>query len=357
MKNLAIMQCADTGPVESLALMLESVGLEPRLPDGRLRDRLVGLGCDTVCDPAGLVAGMGYQPLSIREASIDDLKDAAVFFDVKAHRNGPKIWPTWPELKDKTVWYRINGGKPEVTERGGDEINIPCPIITPNLWYGCDPLGIDLGDKADSRFHGHAWGGQAYAMWPPFVRAGDFYNQVRADEFEPPVCLIHNVGGWGYGDCVPKVRELGVRCFGSHGSPDGLVNHRDVAGLLAKAICMVHLKSNDCPGYALYEAICAGCPCVIPRRLIRRMKMQELFVPDLTCLVWDREGTDDYGRGGHDIDECAEEIGRCIERLKDQDFNRQIAMNARKRLDVLMWNPRRHGLEFANWLQSVGIAW
>ncbi len=357
MKNIAVIQCADTGPVESLALMLETVGLEPRIPDARLRDRLVGLGCDTVCDPAGLVSGMGYDPLHIETIGVDGLiVDASVLFEIKAHRNGPLIWKEWPTLKSRTIWYRINGGKPEITERGGDEINIPCPILTPNLWYGCNPLDIDLGDKADSRFHDANWGGQAYAMWPPFVRAGDYYARERGDSYSDPVCLIHGVAGWGYGNCVDKVRTLGVKFYGSHGSPDGLVQHSDVPELLSKALCMVHLKSNDCPGYSMYEAICAGCPLVIPRRLIRRMKMQELFVPDATCLVWDQEG-DDYGRGPHDPDEIAEEIKVCIDRLRDPELNRTIGTNARVRLDRIMWNARRDGLGFANWLHSVGIVW
>lgn len=323
----AICQVADTGPLESLVMMLRSAGYAPHLPDDRLRSHLRTIGCDTVLDPASLVKNMGYdQPMDLPLAGIDDMRTAELYVDIKAHRNGPKVWDEWPNLRSHTLWYRINGGEPEITERGGDEINLVCPILTPNLWYN-EP---------------GPWEGKAYACWPPFYRWKDYLaTHKRTSVYSPPVCLIHNINGWGHGDLVPGVRNLGVNCYGSHSSPDGLVQHSEIPKMLSSALCMVHLKSNDCPGYSLYEALAAACPLVVSRKLIWRMKMESLFVEGETCLCFDQPGH--QGRTPADTETCTGEIADAIKRLSIPAENARIGLNGHRRLAELMWQENRGG--------------
>lgn len=326
----AILQVADTGPLESLVVMLRSVGYECFLPDDRLKGELRRIGCDTVLDVQGLVENWGYsQPMNLPEASSSMMRTVDLYVDVKGHRNGAKVVQNWPELKGKILWYRINGGEPEhvirrdadgnMTEDCGDEENPPCPILTPNLWYT-----------------GHT---QAYAMWPPFYRFDDYYSrQGRARNYEKPICLIHNLQGWGYGKLTERIRALGVRCHG-RSSPDDLIPHSQVSRELYSALAMVHLKSSDAPGYALYEGAASACPLVISKRLIWRNRMQDLFEPEVTCLTFDRETHE--GLTDQDIEECTRDIHVALERLKDPVLNEKIGMAARNRLHELMWSEKK----------------
>ena len=191
----AILQVADTGPLESLVIMLRSVGFQCYLPNRLLLDRLKHIGCDTIIDIKTLVDHWGYdRPMSLPEAGPSDVNDKdVVWCDIKAHRNAPRIEKEWPKLKGRVIWYRINGGEPEhVIKNGedfGDETNPPCAgILTPNRWY-----------------EGHP---RAFSCWPPFYRA-DEYNWTRDQpHFHEPLCLIHNLTGWGYGALVDNVRKL-----------------------------------------------------------------------------------------------------------------------------------------------------
>lgn len=225
---------------------------------------------------------------------------------MKAHRNGPKLWQAFPALKERTLWYRINGGKPEhvINERGdhGDEINPPCPVLTPNQWYK-DKSVMSRGGLSN-----------AYTCWPPFYRFDEYLDRYPRKPTEPPLCLIHGIEGWGYRDLVEPMRKLGVGCYGVN-APDGLINHRDIPKRLSKALCMVHLKSSDAPGYALYEAMAAGCPIVCTRRLIWRCRMEELLIPGETCLVFDRETHE--GLTKKDVEECLAEVGGHLRELRN----------------------------------------
>lgn len=341
MVKLAILQVADTGPLESLVAMLQAVGIECAIPDTTLKNELRGLGCDTVLDIKGLVEGMGYdQPMKLPEAHVADMRRSDVLYvDIKAHRNGPRIWKRWPNLKKRTLWYRINGGKPEHVikasgEDCGDEANPPCPVLTPDQWYNLKSLDY-LGEEPAP------WADKSYCCWPPFVRMGE-YNHKRNMEKHlqsnptPPICLIHNVAGWGYQALTDGARQLGVKCYGA-GSPDGLINHREIAVRLSSTVCMVHLKSNDAPGYALYEALAAACPVVCTHRLIWRCMMQELLIPGETCLTFD-QAEHHGGLSPEDVETCLAEIKAAIVRLSDPVENIRIGAAGRKRLQGIMWN-------------------
>ncbi len=237
---------------------------------------------------------------------------------MKAQRNGPLIWDLWPNLRNKTLWYRINGGEPEITEHG-DEVNLECPILTPNLWYR------DEGP----------WSDKSYSMWPPFHRISDHARMRSNESFDAPLCFTHNIEGWGYRDLLEPVKALGVRFFGVR-SPNGLIPHAQVPEYLSKALALVHLKSSDAPGYSLYEALASKCPLIVPRRLIWRNRMQDLFIPNETCYVFDRETHD--GLSEEDIYSCGLEIRNALNALRDPDENKRIGENGYNKLKELMWD-------------------
>jgi len=349
--KLAILQLADQGPALSTAAMLRAVGYEVAIPNDALRDMLQAIGCDTVLSPRGLHEGMGYDPLDLPEVGIEAMDTCDLYLDVKGHRNCPKIWKVWPRLKNLSMWVRFNGGKPEHVRRQskdqfgntsiedcGDEVNPGLPILTPNMWYRGDP--------------------KAYVAWVPFVGWGDYFDRhgrtVEGYHKSPdglifrdpqpgdllkgdaPVCLIHGVEGWGYSGLIEWVRYHGVKCYGSHGSPDGLVPHSLVPKMLSRARCLVSLRSNDCPGYAMYEAAAAACPMIVPRRLIHRMQMEDWLIPNETCLVFDG-----IEPGRIDIEACAAEIKEGLDSLLDPGENSRIGFACREKLRSLMWSADR----------------
>lgn len=327
----AILQVADTGPLESLVIMLRSVGYQCYVPSTEIKNELRRIGCDTVLDISGLVANWGYsRPMSLPDAPIEMMETCDLYVDIKAHRNGPKIWERWPYLRNKTLWYRINGGAAEITEKGGDEVNLLCPILTPNKFYA-DPQ----------------WADMSYVMWPPFYRFDEY--PPRQGFSGAPICLIHGVAGWGYHTLIPHMQELGVKFHGA-GSPDGLIPHGQLKPLLANALAMVHLKSNDCPGYAIYEAMAAACPLVVTRRMIWRMRMEDLLVSNETCLVFDRTGH--QGLTAEDLQECRREVSEHLDRLRDPAESARIGQAGRERLKAVMWDERKDSAALAAFMEK-----
>lgn len=349
----AIVNCPDSGPVESLVVMLRSVGYRCHVPDAALSAELKKLG-GLVLTNDYLVKAMGYEPhMPISSASPAMMREADLYVDIKAHQTYPRLVERWPNLMGKVLWYRIQGGKPEhvirrnddgsVKEDCGDEVNPPCPVLTPNQWYYDLVKCGQCGDVEIEPDMWHSCGGEFlrhqpfYTCWPPFHRFHDYAGD-RSNKYGPPICLIHNVEGWGYRDLIPSVRSLGVRIFG-RGSPDGLLDHRTVPTLLKSCLAYVHLKSSDAPGYALYEALASGCPVVCTRRLIWRCKMQDLLVPGKTCLVFDRETHD--GLTPDDVMGCLQEVYGHLEWLRNPEFNREIGLAGRDQLQKVMWSDQR----------------
>lgn len=365
--KIAIVQVADTGPLESLVYMLRSAGYKCYTPNAALRSELKSIGCDTVLDIQTLVSQWGYEePFAIPEASPSQMKVADLFVDIKAHRTYHLITQRWPNLTNKVLWYRINGGKPEHVIRAdgfdcGDEANPPCPVLTPNQWYKeteiedksishkemVDPGECIIGGEfltPGRNLKPAPWKDKAYCCWPPFVRMSEYIPSNRndgstKDKFHHPITLIHKPTGWGYGKMFPLVRELGVRIHGL-GAPDGLINHSEIKLRLEKALAMVHLKSNDAPGYALYESLAAGCPVILPGRMIWRCRMESLFSPGKNCLTFDN-------RLHHEEltnDQCEEDFGTIAKHLgalSNPEFNQYIGLNGRKTLESLVWNPEK----------------
>lgn len=358
MGKTAILQVADTGPLESLLAMLRYAGYYCMLPSADLKGTLRRIGCGMILDVADLVRSGSYDsPGELPEANVGDMdQHDTIYIDVKAHQNKDKVWDKWPSLRGRTIWYRINGGHAEIVEGKGDEVNLGnLPIITPVQWYQDDPSNTKYAAYWDEtkQPRGPNWGGMAYSMWPKFVKIDD-YAFPREGRFTAPICLVHNAKGWGYGPMFEKIRGMGVKIHG-HGSPDGQLDHNKVAVALTNAMCMVHLKSSDAPGYALYEALAAGCPVICSRRLIWRNKMQELLIPGETCLAFDRETHD--GLSSEDVVNCCNEIDGHFQRLGDYGYNRMIGEAGRKKLREIMWNEQRDGRSFERFMNRHFGAW
>lgn len=332
----AICNVAHPGSMESLEIMLGAVGIELLVPDTKLRHHLIThLGCDTVVDLFSIADAWGWPIKRYQPASIEDMYSTAgvIYVDVKAHRNGPKVWKRYPDLEKRTLWYFINGGKPaDYTLQGkGDELNPPCPVLTPDLWYERyrDTCLVQTPVPRETLL-------KSYACWPPLANRSDYNAIIRADrDFTNSLCLVHNLSGWGYGDLIePLRRDIGLRCFGGYGSPDGLVPHNQLYSTLSQALCMVHLKSVDAPGYSLYEALASGCPVVIPERFIHRCRAYDLLEPGGTCLTFDRY---DEPEPIH-VQESLDEIVDAVSRLRDPHTNWVIGEGGRNRIDKLMWS-------------------
>jgi glycosyltransferase involved in cell wall biosynthesis len=373
-QKIAMLQVADAGPLESLVYMLRECGYDCVIPDDRLRRILRDdLRMDNVHDPKDMTRGMGYDPVHVPTAGPHLMESCDLYVDVKAQRCHDKVVARWPRLQGKILWYRINGSSPEhvvryaadgsgrVQEDCGNEVDVPCPVLTPDLWYRLDPsrdcdergrhFSELLAPSSPLREGGADWAGMAYPCWPPFVRAGEYATPRVNDSigYEAPVCLVHNARGWGYERLFPHLQKMGVRILGA-GSPDGLVRHSDVPRLLSRALCLVHPKSSDAPGYALYEALAAACPVVCPGRMVWRCAMHDLYKSGETCLTFDDRDSHDELTPAQ-AQEDADAIGRHIAALMDRNYNRRVGEAGRSRLRPVSWAQDRDGDALRAWMR------
>lgn len=370
--RLAVFQNGDEPELASTAVLLRAAGYDVKYCGPTLRKALTDAGCDTVLSVEHMYA-LGYDRLdpTIGPASLEDMERCDLFLEIKV-RNIPKIIARWPRLAKRIAWKRVNGSCPEICPKGGDEVNLPCPVITACLWYGTDryrhgkaiqPQSSDehlasravtlqdhLAAAADIQLHDTE--SMAYVFWPPYPRSGEYDRIDRSglSRFDPPFGVCHNVYAWGYRDLVDRcVQSYGCR-FHGNGSPAGQVPHSAVPGIAARALAMVHLKSVDCPGWALYEALLAGCPVVTGRLLNSRMLAYGLLEDGVTCYEFGVPATLEYGRGDPDLEKCFTDIGAALEKLRDPAENRRVGEAGRKRLNDLMWSERRDGDSFRAFL-------
>ena len=335
--KVAIANCCDTGPLESLHLMLSAVGYEVRPLSLRLSNYLRTIGCRSVNTTEWARRYEGVEPPTpLRVAEIADLETCDLFVDVKPQFNGEILWKRHPRLHGRTLYYRINGGEPEIGE------TLPCPVLTPNLWYRTPKYAVDR------------W---TYTCWPPFMRFDDYYPKGgrKSGNYAAPICLVHNLAGWGYGAWAEGTRALGLRIHGRR-SPDGLIDHVTIPRLLTAALAMVHLKSSDAPGYALYEGLAAACPMVVSERLVARNLMHELYEDGVTCFYFDRLSAPELSSSlttPADVTGAVTEIADHLEKLRDPARNLEIGLAGRHRLAKLMWRPDRDGPGLKEWMEDV----
>ena len=185
----------------------------------------------------------------------------------------------------------------------------------------------------------------AYTHWPNYPSKDKFLAADRKGivDFADPYNLCYYAHAWGYGEIVPKCRELGVKMYGSD---DGQVQHTEVPALAANAKALVHLKAVDAPGWTLMEAMLSGCPVITGRMLNSRMLAYDLLRHGETCLEFGVHCTHEFGRGDTQQDKCYADIVDALETLSDPVENCRIGQAGRKRLLEVMWSPERDGDSF-----------
>lgn len=285
----------DTKPAQSLTLMLESIGYEVSMLSDPAMARYRHKGYTGGVDK-GLLDSMGYPSHQI--PIVETVEGADIFVDLKIHdlRTMLKIHP-----EVRGVLYPINGGYDDYEHYG-----LHFPTITNNFWIQ-----------------------NAYHVYSPMV--GDFKPKEQMGT-EPPVDLLHNAFNWGFKSYVQEiVDKTGVRVYGSYGSPAGLLNHKDVEKTLINANSFVHIKSSDCPGWALWEAFATATPVVVMGLFIARMKFEDLYIDGETCITWgdcifeqDKEDPRIIREFMDKMPEAMEELYVKLELLKDPEYNMKI---------------------------------
>ena len=221
MSRLAIIQNGDTPQLESTAVMLRAAGYtDIRYCGSELRHALQRAGCDTVLSVQTMYA-LGYDHVAgeISEASLADMNRCDLFVEIKV-RNVEKITARWPRLKGRVLYWRVNGAQPEICPKGGDEVNLPCPVATACLWYGLEryrwgknvgqdqsnlehlasrPVSVEEQKMWASEVILHDTESNAYVFWPPYPRSRiyDIINwrntKTVFDPFKPPFTICHSV--------------------------------------------------------------------------------------------------------------------------------------------------------------------
>ena len=365
MSKLCIFQNGDEPQIVSTAAMMKAAGYDTMYCGQALRQELSSAGCDTVLGP-NTMESLGYDilPEYLKPAEPRHMERCDLFLEIKV-RNVPKITTRWPRLKNRIAWWRVNGAQPEICPKGGDEVNLPCPVITACFWYGTERYRNAVNSQQQASLEHEANqpardpgpvtysdNGMAYVFWPPYPHSHhyDIIDRSKLTTYDPPYTLCHSARAWGYAQIIDDCVGLGVKIYGNR-SPAGQIQHQQVPSLVRTAKALVHLKSVDCPGWALYEAILGGCPVITPRLLNSRMIAYDLLQHGKTCYEFGVPASLEYGRGDMNFPKCLEDIKEALDKLSDPEENRRIGEAGRKRLHELMWNEARDGDDWRRFMK------
>lgn len=291
-----------------------------------------------------LVDRLRFMPRPIRshvkpQATGPIFDECNLFVHVK-HFGTAEVLKHFPRLKNRLLWFCINGGRPGVHTPQSHKmppLKVPTPFVGSLKAY-----------RDDSKYN---VSGPRYVSYIPLVRKDDYELRTTID-YENPITLIHNARGWGgYGWITDRLIEIGIDMYGKR-SPKGFLTPPEVREKLSMALCYVHMKSQDCPGYSLYEAMLTGCPVVLPQQFIDHTQYHDLYEHGETCLV---VPDDKYLRGNKSPERASElvtGVQRAVERLRDPTENQRISRNGRKRLLGLMWNTKRDGPVFKTFMEK-----
>lgn len=315
---IAVLNVGHTGCVGSIKIMLQSLGYEVvHLNDKAQTEMHSKYGIKPEISRTQLYF-MGYDKPPVKFVGIEALKDCDLYVGIKEDMldDFKKAFPD-----KKVLLFTINGGKRPYNKS-------KYPVVSANMY--------SPGFKCYIPFHN--WQG--------------FEPREVPDKFEAPVDFLHNAYMWGFGTYVDDFVKLGLKVYGDKGSPSGMVRQNEVKLILDKALCLLHLKASDSPGYAVYEAMANGVPVVLPQLFVDRMKYNELYINGETCYTF---GAYAYRIENDDPDRPIEtwfepethkrvvaEVAEILEKLKDPKENKRIGMNGHKKWwELTNWNEKK----------------
>lgn len=334
-KYTAVLSGIDTHPANSIALMLRSVGYRVVMLNDKAIEMLQKRGY-TGGVKREMLDEMGYDQPNV-DAWVDEtaLETCELFVDLKTKDIDSAV-ALYPRLKERSVHFLINGGRDDYENAG-----FSYPVVTANQWVQ----------------------GQAFKCYLPFENIHNLEprRQLERREMKMPIGLLHNAWNWGFRSLIPDViRETGLLIYGHYNSPAGMLPNNQIKEKLETAQCFVHMKANDCPGYALYEAFAAGIPIVLPELMIHRMRYGELFINRQTCLTW--------GATSFKIEEdkilefmdrekenMVKEIDGLVRELRDPEFNYKLGLAGHQKWKQLTdWTTKKRD-DFRHFLKENHI--
>lgn len=313
--------------------MLRSAGYEVSMLNDQAINTLRGKGYTGGVSRQELNS-MGYTEPNMPMVGLEGLTGADLFVDLKtAYLDSfVRLYSDIPVLH-----FLINGGKDDY-----DNCGFSYPVATANMWVE----------------------GNAFKVWLPFDNVHNLKPREQKSAYTVPIGLLHNAKNWGFGHMLQEIMDrTGVRIYGA-GSPGGVLHNSKLAEVFATTVGLLHIKSNDCPGYALYEAMEAGVPLILCEQMLDRMKMRDLYEEGVTCELW---GGDFYDKKYCQETGLTKEWFRdnpsgvidgmmvALEKLKDPAYNEKIGKAGHKRFHELTdWTPKKRK-DFVKFLNDNGL--
>jgi len=324
--KIAVIHVPHTQCEVSLKYMLESVGYRVLRPPREVVPMLDKITRQTV-------------PPVLPQASLSQFRNCSLFATIKWFHI-ESLLKAMPYLKKRILWFDINGGNPGEPKTGPNAYKaFPFEVPVPYLGSCKCYLREDTS-------------GPRYVCYIPLV-SPERYARPRATKLHPPICLVHSVKTWGHGPLSEIINSGGeiVRMYGGH-TKRGPIPPQHVPKYLNSALCYVHIKARDNPGFSLYETLASGCPAIITSHFLERTQYHELYEDGVTCLVAE-DNKDPDGKARNEYLKAT--VLECIERLKSPTLNAQIGRAGQKRLAEVLWTKERDGASLHKFLTENGF--